>query len=523
MRPIILAAALAGLVSSPAVAQTSVPTDAFPSCTLSDQEWQSWQAATAGVIEPADSTTFDDATDCNFYKWGAQMFLWITSNANGTLVYNGPDFYDVTFSGDYGTFVPQGPTHSANSSTVRTEKEDDDNDTGVNQTGGNGVLISPLTTLTGANANTDSIVHYGVKANNVYAYYRTGQFQVAFDNTLQNYFPTDANDLSAIEKFMKDNFDLDSVSNGDALAIELKSSWVEASILGDLADVEKRYITSEATISTFDGPNNTDTKWPKDGTKTATMAMVGLHVVGSVKGHPELVWATFEHVDNAPQNNYVYLQNDPVAGLPFPFPVEVPYDGNGGAKWSFNADSAVADSNLPVLAVNERSELNDAGDAIEALTNQTIGPDKVVRLNPWGDAPQALAPNMSKKNAAELYPGDGSSTPITRATDLISLNASIIGFLGADDVRANYIQTGSIWSKGGTDAIPTSGTDPNLRGNLQLANSTMETFHQYPDSHSTGSFRPKNCFGCHSISDESDPGVGVSHLIGSMLPLSSVD
>ena len=30
------------------------------------------------------------------------------------------------------------------------------------------------------------------------------------------------------------------------------------------------------------------------------MALVGLHVVGVVQGHPEFVWATFEHDKNAP-------------------------------------------------------------------------------------------------------------------------------------------------------------------------------------------------------------------------------
>ena len=38
------------------------------------------------------------------------------------------------------------------------------------------------------------------------------------------------------------------------------------------------------------------------------LAMVGMHVVGrAVKGHPEMIWATFEHVDNfAPNDTFSY-------------------------------------------------------------------------------------------------------------------------------------------------------------------------------------------------------------------------
>lgn len=513
MKRFVFVKALLCLLVLPVVAQTKLPSDPLPTCPLTLQEWQSWQSSDAAMFKPANSTTFDDETDCNFYKWGAQMFLWITSPTSDGLVYDGPDFYDVSFKGEYGTFVPQGTTPKQR---VRVEKTD--NDTGVAQTGGNGVLIS---TKTKNKDGTDAIVHYGVKANNVFAYYRTGQFQIAFDKTLQNYFPTDANDLAQIAKFMKSNFQLEQIANGEALAMELKSSWVEAETLGDVEDVKKRYITSEAVINTF--KDESDKKWPQTGTKTALMAMVGIHIVGSVKDHPEMVWATFEHIDNAPQNGYVYLSKSGKGDLTKL--VAVPYDGTKGSEWIFNNDPVIKDPNKPVRRVDERSEQNSDGDIV-ALKGQTIGPDKVVRLNPWGDAPADLPKYEIEKGlveAEDFVETYGSSNAITRATDLISLNNAVISMLPEGDVRRNYIQTGSIWSSGGEHAIPTSGTDPNLRGNLQLANSTMETYHQYPDSHSTGTFRPKNCFGCHSINSEDDPGLGVSHLFGDMLPLESVD
>jgi len=67
------------------------------------------------------------------------------------------------------------------------------------------------------------------------------------------------------------------------------------------------YITMTATIPTYDksDPN----KWTPNGQQSAKLAMVGMHVVGSANGHPELIWATFEHVGNAPNAAYSYINS----------------------------------------------------------------------------------------------------------------------------------------------------------------------------------------------------------------------
>ena len=46
--------------------------------------------------------------------------------------------------------------------------------------------------------------------------------------------------------------------------------------------------------------------------KTVLMALVGMHVVGSTAGHPEMIWATFEHKNNAPNSSYTYLSTSGV-------------------------------------------------------------------------------------------------------------------------------------------------------------------------------------------------------------------
>lgn len=84
--------------------------------------------------------------------------------------------------------------------------------------------------------------------------------------------------------------------------------------------------------------------------------------------------------------------------------------------------------------------------------------------------------------------------------------------LAAGDVRGNYIQTGGVWTVKGQ--IPNGGTDKNLRGSLNLANTTMEIYYQY---HTNG-FNPKNCFGCHS--SPATKATGISHVFNELQPLS---
>ncbi len=80
----------------------------------------------------------------------------------------------------------------------------------------------------------------------------------------------------------------------------MKSSWVVAAGLPNL----NSYITMTASIPIYNqsSPNT----WTTTGQQTVQLAMVGMHVVGSTAGHPEMVWATFEHVGNTPLATYTY-------------------------------------------------------------------------------------------------------------------------------------------------------------------------------------------------------------------------
>src|SRR5262245_4141945 len=92
-------------LSSVASAQTVVPSDINPACTVSMVEFSSWftsgSVTANGGVDPADSVTFPNVPNCSFYKWSEQMFLWLTSPVpakygSGSHVFNSPVFYNLS-------------------------------------------------------------------------------------------------------------------------------------------------------------------------------------------------------------------------------------------------------------------------------------------------------------------------------------------------------------------------------------------------------------------------------------------
>ena len=92
------------VASSTSFAQT-LPTNPQPTCVASPQLFNSWfasgSASLNGVVDPANSITFQPANNCNFYLWSHQMLLWLLSPAPSNYggsgrVFDSGVFYDVT-------------------------------------------------------------------------------------------------------------------------------------------------------------------------------------------------------------------------------------------------------------------------------------------------------------------------------------------------------------------------------------------------------------------------------------------
>jgi hypothetical protein len=309
-----------------------------------------------------------------------------------------------------------------------------------------------------------SLVYFATMVNDVYAYFLTGVKDGAITTTTPNQFPTTLADLNSTIAF--------AIAHGkpnppfpdpNALAIEVKSSWVVAAGLPNLSS----YITMTATIPTY---NQADPHtWTPTGQQTVQLALVGMHVVGSTAGHPEMVWATFEHVGNTPLADYSY---NSTSG---PQPQKVSQNTSG--TWLFAANGAAAPFNVPHMTFTGPAGVPP--NTIQASGTFTISPSNTLRLEPWGI--------------------DGSNA--FSNTEVISMNEHVRGMMASGDIRSNYVMTGATWTPFGSPPGPGNfGVGTN-----QLSNTTMETYVQ-------GS----NCFSCHHNLLNPD---GLSHIYGGLQPL----
>jgi hypothetical protein len=311
-------------------------------------------------------------------------------------------------------------------------------------------------------AQNNSLVYYTIEVNDVFGYFASGVNSGAISAT---HFPTSASDEAPILAYAATK-GVASFPDPEALTIELKTAWVEAVNLPTGCN----YITMRAEIPDYDTSDPAHKVWPKTETRTARLAMIGMHVVGSVKEHPEMVWATFEHVCNAPTTSYTYLAGASESdSTPRPGPAE-------SGPWLLSS------TDTPVMPVTSRMFYNAtvSPPRIEAEPGMTIGPTDVQRTMPWG------------------MPGSFTGSN----SDLIALNHTVRSQLASGDLRSNYILTGATWR-------PSGELDGTGVGTNQLANTSMETFAQ-----------PSNCFNCHqgnALGDSS--GNGHSHIFGEIAPL----
>jgi hypothetical protein len=236
------------------------------------------------------------------------------------------------------------------------------------------------------------------------------------------------------------------------------------------------------TILTYNNPvpcaSKTSANWSPNGSREALLALIGMHVVFSTQGHPEMLWATFEHINNTPNRDYKYF--DP--------------NGHPQTQKSDIADHWMFSDSDPNATFNEARMHFDKAGNIVADGNKPIGPSNIRRNAPWG------APGME----ADLN------------TKIISINSQFVGRLAGKDVRKSYVMIGTSWTCTAGDC--SGGGDPGdvgiRQGSEQMANTTMETFYNKGSS---------TCFECHQgpnmLGDPCKKTGRLSHLFGVLQPL----
>jgi hypothetical protein len=349
-------------------------------------------------------------------------------------------------------------------------------------------------------AQNGSLIYYETTVNDVYAYFLTGAKTLPVNggiNPTPTQFPTTQAELNKVIAFASAHGK--TFPDPTALAVEVKSAWIETTGLNNLSS----YITKQATVPTY---TKTANQWTPTGQMhTVTVALLAMHVVGSTAGHPEMIWATFEHFGNSP--NAVYQYNS-TSGLKM-----VPQNTVG--SWVFCASGSNGPFNVMHMHTvpfgSSTIVACNASNPCGTVNNQTISPSDTIRFKPFGGAsnasPNPLDPTVAASN-----------------TEIISINNSVIGHLVSGDIRRNYYMTGSTWTIGGGDITSNFGNPGNPGvttgkgvGTSQLANTTMETYQQVNTLFGANS---NNCFSCHTSFTAPGPvTTAVSHVYPPLKPL----
>ena len=539
----LFALAIGAAASCPTSAQTPPPAATCPVTNFS-----SWQGpSTGGALNfvPPNSATFSPTGLCSFYQWASQMFLWLTStDPAGNMIVFSPTFYTAVenssggFSfvqnteGDFKTGLASNRlaagvvskslfhvrVNRSKESPSLLLKQNAEAAAGhpqpagaTGQAGGGGALIvngQAVAVPGNPQYATYPIVYYTIQVNDVYAGLADNFSKVNYFNNGPNTgnFPLTTQQVQQIAQAAG----VPSYSDQDQLALEVKSAWVDIAYLPPQV-ASSNLLTITAEVPAFQqSVQNGLVVLTSDGTVTTqrTLALVGMHVVGTVANHPEMVWATFETTFNAPDANYAYVNNS--SNITTVSLSDATASSNPYVFYNGNEPTSVAPSGITITATSSggQSTTSPTPKEITAITftsattnPSALPPTSAVRLNPWGNT-QPSAPTVSD--------------PVTsNNTLLLSLKTSLDHQLDAagknGDVLANYMQTGALWTNG---VVPTGNPSelPQF-GSTALANTTMETFQQFSPGGFTQapSVQPAaNCFSCHS--DFSGPGATISHV-----------
>lgn len=370
------------------------------------------------VIRPDDSAFPANPNNCDFHQWSWQMFLWLMDDDNGQPRFLGFDSPQSLIGLEQRGLSP------------RTRKQPH---TGASfdeylQAGTDGILID----------HDHRAIYYSQYINQTFADFMQGK--------------SGGPDLTIPANVLTMNPRTAFPIIGTKGTLELKASW---KIVGKDDDTSKLF-TIEKDIAQFEN-SPSGIKINPAKVEKQTLALVGFHIGGVVANHPEMIWATFEFDNNAP---------------------DVP-DG-------MTLDQIVADQDY--LFYKKGTQLGNcnknaavSGLALEQSTQKFTPITQVCRRYAYGNAAGQKQSNTD---------------------NIKSLNASVKKHLPNNlSIWQNYFEVGAIWinnqaATGKPDVSPLKpgldfATDEYLTGSLKLSNSTIETYTQSATA-------MNNCFRCHN-------------------------
>lgn len=387
---------------------------------------------------PPNSAGFPAApNNCDFHQWSWQAFLWLTQTvAGGVLRFDampGPD----ALNGKPGNTAALSPFTRLSQQLGKPIDE-------FLQAGPDGILVD----------QKGRVVYYSIYINDTFLEFTTKN-GLSDPATLAAFDPNTA-------------FPVDTLT--------LKAAWK----IVQPGEDTSRFYTRKATVNKLINQNGKITLGPD--TEDTTVALVGFHIAGTVQNHPEMIWASFEHVDNAPDLSVEVAKAQP-------------NDIVSPKDWTFYK------AGTPFKNCN----INAAGAQILKLdaATQILSPStEVCRVYPYGSGPDKA----------------------DNANNIKSINASAQAQV--DGVWKNYFEVGAIWFNANNALKPNCSFLPGslqcgtngqslLTGSTHLSNAVIETFTQTQSAQD-------NCFACHNTLQETATSPALKALPGKNVNISHV-
>jgi hypothetical protein len=183
------------------------------------------------------------------------------------------------------------------------------------------------------------------------------------------------------------------------------------------------------------------------------LGLTGWHIVVAADNHPEFVWATVDHVNNA---------------------VSCADISSGKPAYDFTSQACAQNK-------SNCNNLNTTLESTDITLPDGTKPNDICQVFPYGTVQRSDITTADGLNIALIKKLNNElQNTIFKAADL---PASLT-------VWANYQFTGALW----INDITQNSTSSNQRGSLELANTVMETSFQGTVGQANSSV---NCFGCH--------------------------
>ncbi len=418
-----------------------------------------WSEGLANYLsQNAQFPTQEPKVDCDFHEWSWETFVWATAlDSNGI-----PRFMTLS--------TPDELLNNAlvvKSGSVRPLR------LGTRSLKPHATANAPE--VAGAIVEADSNMMVAPNGYPVYA-------SVHMNNL---YFATAQNNL-IIDQGYQNNADKDTYFNVGAAIF--KATWMR---LDDKQSAPAGAFTTQAEIPVLTVDPKTKMVVTSGKFLKATVALVGMHVVGITDNHPEFLWGTFEHNMNSPM-------------LP-----DNSFTPSGSSAKNYTFYRA----NTPYTNVNIANQGPPASLAFDENTQK------------FSPITNAVQENMT---------GGENNSP-QGPENIGNLNKSAQGFLSAqkgnEALFANYNLIGTVWMQPNTYTISNNNwqtlNQANAVGSVNLANSTAETFQQAATNKGSSS-NFGNCFECHNpqsyAQDAQGPAqlkprrIGISHVLGINTP-----